>query len=50
MMVMVGNDEINIMEFTKEPLVYLKCVDGSFPCQSMGPSTAKITTKFFAKG
>jgi hypothetical protein len=36
---MVGNDERNIMEFTKEPMVHLKCVDG--------PSTAKITTKFF---
>jgi hypothetical protein len=45
---MVGNDERNIMKFTKEPMVNLKCVDGSFPCQPMGPSTAKITTQFFS--
>ena len=38
-----GNDGGNIMEFTKEQLVCLKCVDG--------PSTAMIITKlFFAKG
>ena len=27
-----GNDDGNIMEFTKEQLVCLKCVDGSFHC------------------
>ena len=38
-----GNDEGNIMEFTEEQLVCLKCVDGRF--------TAMIITKFFfAKG
>ena len=37
-----GNDEGNIMEFTEEQLVCLKCVDGPF--------TAMIITKFFAKG